>query len=252
MVARRLAMLVSGLLIAAGAWGQGPQLLQPTELVLPVRGEVLAAIAALEEVLADQSLGCRAVAQQLGWDVFKVARYAGGRLSGLGYQVLLARADDSWWLLVDVLPDGREFWVPVIPGIPKENPECHPLGAFLGHVAWQGTEFDPSYLAPEEILQLPANRPPQGQIRFLPVVPEPNQPVKFFGNTFRDPDGVILFYLWDFGDGATSEEMSPTHAYRDEGSYTVTLVLVDDGGAVITFTRTVNVKESPQSECGCG
>jgi hypothetical protein len=217
-----------------------------------VRGEVVAAIAALEETLADQSLGCRAVAQQLGWDVYKVARYAGGRLSGLGYRVLLARAGDTWWLLVDVLPDGREFWVPVIPGIPKENPECHPLGAILGHVAWQGAEFDPFYLAPEEVTELPPNRPPQGSIRFLPLIPTPGQEVKFFGQNFRDPDGVILFYLWDFGDGSTSQDISPSHAYRDEGSYTVTLVLIDDGGAVATFTRTVNVREPPKGGCGCG
>ena len=30
-------------------------------------------------------------------------------------------------------------------------------------------------------------------------------------------------YLWDFGDGQTSEEESPSHIFTDEGSYTITL-----------------------------
>lgn len=37
-------------------------------------------------------------------------------------------------------------------------------------------------------------------------------------------------YEWDFGDGNTSTEVVPTHAYKSEGSYTVTLTMTDDRG----------------------
>jgi hypothetical protein len=34
-------------------------------------------------------------------------------------------------------------------------------------------------------------------------------------------------YLWDFGDGHTSEDMHPTHKYENPGIYTVTLTVTD-------------------------
>ena len=37
-------------------------------------------------------------------------------------------------------------------------------------------------------------------------------------------------YEWDFGDGNTSTDVVPTHAYKSEGSYTVTLKVTDDQG----------------------
>ena len=37
-------------------------------------------------------------------------------------------------------------------------------------------------------------------------------------------------YEWDFGDGNTSTDVVPTHAYKSEGSYTVTLKVTDDRG----------------------
>jgi len=41
-----------------------------------------------------------------------------------------------------------------------------------------------------------------------------------------------LEYLWEFGDGATSSEPSPTHQYASIGRYTVQLTITDPcGGA---------------------
>lgn len=37
----------------------------------------------------------------------------------------------------------------------------------------------------------------------------------------------IVEYLWDFGDGTTSTDVSPVHAYSDEGIYTVCLTIND-------------------------
>lgn len=33
------------------------------------------------------------------------------------------------------------------------------------------------------------------------------------------------YYYWDFGDGETSTDESPTHAYSNSGSFTVTLTI---------------------------
>lgn len=43
--------------------------------------------------------------------------------------------------------------------------------------------------------------------------------------------GDYTSYLWDFGDGTTSTEVSPTHVYQAPGTYTVTLRGTGPGGS---------------------
>ncbi len=45
-----------------------------------------------------------------------------------------------------------------------------------------------------------------------------------------DPDGSIVGYQWDFGDGATASGAAVTHQYATAGHYEVTLSVVDDAG----------------------
>jgi len=42
--------------------------------------------------------------------------------------------------------------------------------------------------------------------------------------------GIIKRYLWDFGDGAVSEEKNPTHRFTNPGSYIVTLTIYGPSG----------------------
>ncbi len=44
-------------------------------------------------------------------------------------------------------------------------------------------------------------------------------------------------YQWDFGDGATSTEANPSHSYRNDGTYTVTLKVTDDRSNTADQTR---------------
>ena len=44
-------------------------------------------------------------------------------------------------------------------------------------------------------------------------------------------------YEWDFGDGETSTSSNPVHAYKSDGSYTVSLKVTDDRGNTDTRTR---------------
>ncbi len=46
-----------------------------------------------------------------------------------------------------------------------------------------------------------------------------------------DPDGSLVNYLWDFGDGTTSSGAIADHTYSVAGTYVVTLVVTDNGGA---------------------
>jgi len=47
--------------------------------------------------------------------------------------------------------------------------------------------------------------------------------------------GVVTSWLWNFGDGATSTDASPSHTYALDGNYTVSLTVDGTGGA---HTRT--------------
>jgi hypothetical protein len=45
-------------------------------------------------------------------------------------------------------------------------------------------------------------------------------------------------YTWDFGDGETSTEANPSHAYHKSGNFTVTVKITDDKGNPAEYTRT--------------
>ncbi len=43
--------------------------------------------------------------------------------------------------------------------------------------------------------------------------------------------GVVLSWLWDFGDGSTSSAQNPTHTYSSSGNFTVSLTITGLGGS---------------------
>ena len=59
-------------------------------------------------------------------------------------------------------------------------------------------------------------------------------PIVFDGSASDDPDGTIVSYSWDFGDGSTGTGVSPSHTYVSAGSFTATLTVTDDDGAMDT------------------
>jgi len=61
-----------------------------------------------------------------------------------------------------------------------------------------------------------------------------------FTNTSHDPDGTIVSYDWDFGDGATSTAENPTHTYQEPGGYGVELTVTDNDGATDTAINSVS------------
>ena len=56
--------------------------------------------------------------------------------------------------------------------------------------------------------------------------------ISFDGSASYDPDGTIVSYYWDFGDGFNSTEQNPTHIYTEDGTYTVSLTVTDNGGTI--------------------
>jgi PKD repeat protein len=68
-----------------------------------------------------------------------------------------------------------------------------------------------------------------------------NISVTFDGSGSSDPDGSIVSYLWDFGDGFTGTGVNPGHIYTTAGSYTVNLTVTDDAGDSDSANTTANI-----------
>jgi len=76
------------------------------------------------------------------------------------------------------------------------------------------------------------NRSPIAVLMCSPSVVYTGEVVDFNASASYDPDGIIVSYSWDFGDGTTDSEATVSHSYVEDGLYTVTLLVVDDEGLV--------------------
>lgn len=93
------------------------------------------------------------------------------------------------------------------------------------------------------------NRPPHAAFTYWPYMVGKGDPVSFDASESTDPDGEIVEYQWNFGDGTTASDEYVAHAYASAGSngiqYPVTLTVTDNNGASASITKYVQV-------VGCG
>ncbi len=88
------------------------------------------------------------------------------------------------------------------------------------------TVLDPSFLGE-----------PSARFIMLPTFPVLNQSITFDGSYSSDPDGSLVRYDWDFGDGTLLNDAgpTPTHSYSSTGRFHISLTVTDNDGN----TRTV-------------
>jgi PKD repeat protein len=125
------------------------------------------------------------------------------------------------------------------------------LGGWTLSMAW-GVSADGSTI-------VGAGLNPEGQAEAwratLGAIPdEPNQPptalftvvtdgltAHFDASGSSDPDGDIVSYDWDFGDGTTGSGVMVSHSYALPGTYTVWLLVTDNEGATDSISQNVTV-----------
>ena len=76
---------------------------------------------------------------------------------------------------------------------------------------------------------------------------ELGQPLKFYAQLNEIDPSAVKEFSWDFADGGTSSEQNPSYTYKDEGTYSVTLMVTLKDGKKLRDTITVQV----QKECQC-
>lgn len=68
-------------------------------------------------------------------------------------------------------------------------------------------------------------------------------------------DGAITSWSWDFGDGGTSAQQNPSHAYDTFGDYDVQLTVTSAVGCVDSITKGITLYDNPtaglEAEIGC-
>jgi RHS repeat-associated protein len=69
-----------------------------------------------------------------------------------------------------------------------------------------------------------------------------------FVDRSSDPDGQVVSWAWNFGDGTTSTLKDPVHTFAQPGDYTVSLTVTDNNGLSNSYSSGYRVVESINPE----
>ena len=92
------------------------------------------------------------------------------------------------------------------------------------------------------------NTPPTASLKILNEFCCPDQVIRFDASTSEDVDDDKLTYLWDFGDGQVSNEVSPSQIYRKGGVFKVVLTVTDNSGlpgSSASASRIIRINRAP-------
>ena len=92
-----------------------------------------------------------------------------------------------------------------------------------------------------EMLVIDTNQAPQPQINLSSMALDPGDSLVCSADESFDPDGEIVLFEWDFGDGSRKEGTPATHVYSAAGTYRVTLTATDNLGAKQSIAQIITV-----------
>ncbi|MHA1813189.1 MAG: PKD domain-containing protein [Candidatus Thorarchaeota archaeon] len=246
--------------------GDLPQVLQPNTTAYSASevAVLTQAIATLTEPLNNFDMASRRYFSASGWSSRDFAMYTAGVLSQKGYETLLV-SGDGWpdgthtWVLVGISLGTKTAWVPV-EASPDQGHSQQILGSIPSTTDAAGSLwFDARYVSFGNVIDLPPNVPPIARIRKPVSALVESKSSRILGMTSVDPDGEIVLYKWDFGDGDSETAITWTvrHVFEKPGDYTVHLTVIGSRGATASTSLVVRVLSTaeanqPSGGCGCG
>ena len=96
----------------------------------------------------------------------------------------------------------------------------------------------------------PTNQSPIAEFAVSPNTGYAPLTTNFNGSSSRDPDGSVVKYVWEFGDGNTDSNSGTNaqHIYTSQGNYNSCLTVEDNKGARSSQTcKQVSVNSAPQT-----
>jgi len=103
-----------------------------------------------------------------------------------------------------------------------------------------------------EITITVVNTPPLVSCRFSSDSPVVGEWILFDASASYDPDGRLVDFVWDFGDGTSTRGTRVGHAFEEIGVYSVRLTVEDDAGAIASLVHTFTVHLGGGGGGGCG
>ncbi|MEA2054648.1 MAG: PKD domain-containing protein [Candidatus Thermoplasmatota archaeon] len=99
------------------------------------------------------------------------------------------------------------------------------------------------FLSPS--LATDGNTPPSVDFHWEPIDDlKTNQEINFYDDSV-DEDGEIIAWEWSFGDETYAIIQNPTHAYSNDGIYTVTLTVIDNNGSTNSTSKHITIHNRP-------
>ncbi len=94
-----------------------------------------------------------------------------------------------------------------------------------------------------ERTEVSTNARPSAEFTVSPDTTAAGEPVRFDASGSTDPDGRIVRFRWEFGDGGEAEGVSVSHMYPEPGEFVVSLTVTDNGGRTAAAEKTVVVDD---------
>lgn len=85
---------------------------------------------------------------------------------------------------------------------------------------------------------------PSANFTFTPTSGTVPVDIVFDGSTSSSPNGSIVSYSWDFGDGATGAGMTTDHVFASAGTFSIVLTVIDSAGKSATKSAAVVISNA--------
>lgn len=119
---------------------------------------------------------------------------------------------------------------------------ARPIGTDFAGAVYRTVRIELRSAEPRLFPQNPNNLPPKCNF----VMQTPNglrtNVSILFQSTASDPDGTIVRYEWDFGNGTRSDHPDVNASYRLPGTYTVSHIVTDDDGAFAPCATSITIR----------